>query len=94
MTSRDFCYWLQGYFEIQDAAKASAEGTICVGGLSNEQAHMIRKHLALVFKHEIDPSYPNQPALNAIHNKVPPHLVKKPPGSDTHDGGFEGAIRC
>jgi len=46
MTSRDFCYWLQGYFEI-DGGNAP---------ISAEQSKIIQKHLGLVFMHEIDPS--------------------------------------
>lgn len=58
MTSREFCYWLQGFFELTDA-----------GPLSASQAEMIRAHLAMVFFHEIDPSYPNSTDLNKIHAK-------------------------
>lgn len=60
MTSRDFCYWLQGYFEI------SGEKTI-----SGDQAEAIKAHLAMVFTHEIDPSMggdKKQSVLNALHN--------------------------
>lgn len=60
MTSRDFCYWLQGHFEIT--------GCKHIGG---KQVAMIQKHLALVFKHEIDPSFgvpEQQAALNTIHS--------------------------
>lgn len=69
MTSRDFCYWLQGFFEI------------CRGGphapsLSLNQIDCIEKHLALVFKHEIDPgmgSIFHQQTLNQVHTPtVPP----------------------
>ncbi len=62
MTSRDFCYWLQGFFEITGGLPS---------GLSKEQVECIKKHLALAFKHEIDPSMgpkPHQDALDAIHN--------------------------
>lgn len=45
MTSRDFAYWLQGFFEISEAEQ-----------LSQNQVKMIKKHLAMVFIHEIDPS--------------------------------------
>lgn len=45
MTSRDFCYWLQGVFEIGKVTTFDAE-----------QTGLIRRHLALVFLHEIDPS--------------------------------------
>lgn len=60
MTSRDFVYWLQGYFEISGHTN-----------LDNEKVEVIRKHLDLVFKHEIDPSMGNkehQKELNKIHN--------------------------
>jgi len=60
MTAREFCYWLQGYFELgPDAATMSAE-----------QRELIRRHLALVFQHDIDPSAGGpeaQAKLNAIH---------------------------
>lgn len=48
MTSRDFVYWLQGYFEV---AKPKTIG--------EAETEMIRRHLALVFIHEIDPSIPD-----------------------------------
>lgn len=44
MNTIDFCFWLQGYFEIS--------GT---HDLSPEQVEVIKNHLSLVFKHEIDP---------------------------------------
>ena len=70
MTSREFCYWLQGYFEIKGVRpKPSVE----FPGLDGEQVEMIKKHLALVFTHEIDPSYPNQDALNKIHHGDKPN---------------------
>lgn len=59
MTSRDFCYWLQGYFEIQGPKT-----------IDKDQLETIQKHLNLVFKHEIDPTFGDkkkQDALNAIH---------------------------
>ena len=62
MTSRDFCYWLQGFYEISGLGSNE--------GISGEQADVIRKHLALVFKHEIDPSMgppKHQAELNSIH---------------------------
>lgn len=62
MTSRDFCYWLQGYFEINSADRP-------IEAITPEKADMIRRHLALVFKHEIDPSIPNHTGvLQAIHS--------------------------
>ncbi len=61
MTSREFCYWLQGYFELHaDNLELRAD-----------QTKTIAKHLNMVFEHEIDKSYPNQPKLNQIHNSDP-----------------------
>ena len=63
MTSRDFCYWLQGFFELSNDQ-----------AISPTKAAMIQKHLALVFKHEIDPSMggpAEQAMLNDIHNPPP-----------------------
>ncbi len=60
MTSRDFAYWLQGYFEISNNQS-----------INKEQTDIIKKHLNLVFKHEIDPSMgdeKHQNDLNSIHN--------------------------
>lgn len=52
MTSRDFCYWLQGFFEIHGAGLPDNADR----GLIGEKVKMIEAHLAMVFKHEIDPS--------------------------------------
>lgn len=59
MTSRDFCYWLQGYLEIAGPTSGISEG----------QTEIIQRHLSLVFKHEIDPSFPpeQQKTLNDTH---------------------------
>jgi hypothetical protein len=72
MTSRDFCFWLQGCFEITDAK-----------ALNEWQLEVVKRHLALVFKHEIDPSMTpvkvKQDALDAIHNDPSPGVIR-PPG--------------
>lgn len=62
MTSRDFAYWLQGFFELTDAAT-----------LNETQTDLIKKHLSLVFIHEIDPSFPadQQAKLNNAHHGGP-----------------------
>lgn len=39
MTSNEFCYWLQGYFEMTESPT-----------LSPNQIEMIKNHLALVFE--------------------------------------------
>lgn len=63
MTSRDFAFWLQGYFEISNPEK-----------INKREVELIKKHLNLVFKHEIDPSMGNeehQKELNEIHSPKP-----------------------
>lgn len=69
MKSRDFCYWLQGFFELQGSSEYAAEG------LTTEQVKIIKAHLGLVFKHEIDPSMPDPTGiLQEMHDagKVKP----------------------
>jgi hypothetical protein len=56
MTPRDFCYWLQGMFELQKVTK-----------LDNEQVTTIKNHLNLVFVHEIDTPDPTG-KLQAAHD--------------------------
>lgn len=69
MTSRDFVYWLQGVFELAN-----------VTSFDERQTELIRRHLALVFIHEIDPSAPadQQAKLNEAHHG--------PPGPPAHLG--------
>ncbi len=63
MTSKEFAYWLQGFFELTDAK-----------AITEHQVSLIKKHLNLVFYHEIDPSYTNdknkQQEMNAIHSGI------------------------
>ena len=44
MNTIDFCYWLQGYFELSGDKH-----------LTEEQTAVVKNHLNLVFVHEIDP---------------------------------------
>lgn len=74
MQSRDFAYWLQGYFEITEATANRAPE-----GLTEGQVEMIKKHLALVFVHEIDPSMggkAHQSTLNAVHGLPQGALIR------------------
>lgn len=60
MNSRDFCFWLQGLFELSNPTVLDAK-----------QTDLIKRHLSMVFQHEIDPSFGDekvQNALNKIHN--------------------------
>jgi hypothetical protein len=84
VTSRDFCYWAQGFFEIADPK-----------GLTAEQVECFKRHLALVFVHEIDPSMgdeKHQADLNAVHAPSKP-AKPRPPGGGGHFGGGP-LLRC
>lgn len=83
MTSRDFCYWLQGFFELHPTDEVRA--------LNETQVALLRGHLALVFKHEIDPSA-GPPAHQAELNKVHEDAKPKPNGGGHGPGGV--VYRC
>lgn len=59
MTAAEFCYWLQGVFEVGD-----------VKSLDERQTDLIRRHLDMAFVHDIDkrPSLDEQAKLNKIHH--------------------------
>jgi len=60
MKSEQFCFWLQGYFELSKNQ-----------GMTPEQVQIIRNHLNLVFKHEIDPSMPDKTGeFQKIHDGI------------------------
>lgn len=85
MKATDFCYWLQGYFEIKKANRGAPVDL----SISQQQAEMIERHLALVFKHDIDPqagSAEVQAELQAIHDGKP-----TVGGVDPHSGRV---MRC
>jgi hypothetical protein len=44
MNSQEFCYWLQGFFEIQEPQKINAK-----------QTNTIKEHLKLVFQYDLEP---------------------------------------
>jgi hypothetical protein len=72
MQSRDFVFWLQGFFELNSCGSKVS--------ISDAQAEMIRRHLSLVFIHEIDPSIDGgKPEVAAIHQAV---HDGKPPKTD------------
>jgi len=61
MTSRDFCYWLQGFMEVGNPSE-----------MSPGQIATIQNHLNMVFFHEIDPSMgpdSHQDHLQHLHDK-------------------------
>jgi len=59
MKAVEFCYWLQGVFEVADLQY-----------LDEKQTEIVKRHLNMVFVHDIDPSYPEsqQVQLNEIHS--------------------------
>jgi hypothetical protein len=79
MTSRDFAFWLQGFFEVANPST-----------IGSKETESIKRHLALVFKHEIDPSMgddKHQVELNAIHTPSNFDGYLRPPNE-------EGVMRC
>lgn len=83
MTAREFCYWLQGYFELR---QTEVETPVVIR-LTDAQVVQIRAHLALVFQHDIDPSVDKGDAalaqkLQSVHDAsaLLDSLPKRPPG--------------
>lgn len=70
MNSRDFVYWMQGFFEIANNVKGV--------GLSVSQVEIIKRHLNLVFKHEIDPSFGDEKHLQELDE-----IHREPTGEPT-----------
>jgi len=60
MRADQFCYWLQGYFELTEND----------GDLSSEQIKTIQNHLNLVFVHDLDPKQVAE-KLQQIHDGEP-----------------------
>lgn len=75
MTSRDFCFWLQGYFELTGDVP-SKDGRPWI---DMDQAYKIQSHLALVFKHEIDPSMGDK-KHQVDPDKIHPGMIPCPEG--------------
>jgi hypothetical protein len=58
MDSRDFAFWLQEFFKVSDDE-----------ALDKKQLEIVKKHLALVFKDEID-SHLRQLSFSGMAPKV------------------------
>ena len=67
MQSRDFCFWLQGFFELGDDT----------GIITVEQAATMRRHLDLAFVHDI--SLRERPAPPVPEPVVPPSPARDTP---------------
>ena len=67
MTSVQFAFWLQGFFELSETDE-----------LTPRQVEIIKNHLKLVFYYEIDPSYSADEEVQAemqnIHDGKPTHI--------------------
>lgn len=64
MTARDFCYWLQGFIEV------NGQNTHSLQTLTFEQFDCVKRHLSMVFAHDIDPKAGGcevQSSLNKLH---------------------------
>lgn len=71
MTSRDFVYWLQGYFEISNPHV-----------IEQKEIEVIKNHLNLVFKHEIDVESNSKLTGDQINNLNKIHVGAKNPKDD------------
>lgn len=59
MKAEQFCFWLQGYFEIGENPQ----------GLSQRQVEIIKNHLKMVFYYDIDPKIPDPDGvLQSLHD--------------------------
>lgn len=84
MKSVEFCYWLQGLFEVGEPVELNAK-----------QTDLIKRHLNMVFVHEIDATYPEgqQDALNEAHSGG--STIPKPPLKIGGKDPVTGAVmRC
>jgi hypothetical protein len=79
MTSRDFCYWLQGYIELKNSEPVPS-GCTSEWVFLPDQVQAIKRHLNMVFAHEIDPSR---------GSKEHQELLSK-----LHSGSFEVKTNC
>ena len=93
MKSTEFCYWLMGFFELSEPNAP----------LTEKQVQTIKNHLKLVFLHEIDPSYSDDPTVQQIFQNI--HDGKQPlynvtiesnvkPVKKIQYGNGDGKIRC
>jgi hypothetical protein len=63
--AENFCFWLQGFFELTDSKS-----------LTPEQAEQIKTHLALVFAH--DPAMAHAQPSKSLADRVRKHMKDEP----------------
>ena len=81
MKASEFCYWLQGYFEI------ASSGEKVDDQLRPAQIAVIKAHLAMVFKHELDQQHgtpEHQAELQSIHDAVKAEILNTGPGGKVY----------
>lgn len=87
MTSRDFVFWLQGFFELREAGAAPGAPE---AGMTGEQVSLLKEHLALVFKHEVGAAAAHAP--NVDPEKVT-EVMKRVAKGIAHPNG-RGTLIC
>lgn len=83
MKASEFCYWLQGYLEVRSVGTGTQAG----GPIERDQVKMIEQHLAMVFKHDLDPqqgSLEHQAELQAIHDSGRPQFGGTGPNGEVY----------
>lgn len=82
MRPDQFCYWLQGFFEVSEAQE-----------LTPRQTEQIKKHLSLVFAHVLDKGHGDeqeQKKLNEIHSPKSPTPTTASSGANPQKPGVGG----
>lgn len=77
MKASEFCYWLQGYFEL------SEDQTPLCEGLNSNAVDTIKRHLSLVFVHDLDPSQVAE-KLQEIHDGKKPQIGGTGPNGEIY----------
>lgn len=80
MKATEFCYWLQGYFEVAGLTGNSLS-------LTPAQVEMIKRHLAMVFVHDIDPQAgdaEHQAVLQGVHDGKPSQIGGTGPNGEVY----------
>lgn len=72
MKSRDFVFWLQGFFELSEEPQLSAK-----------QVAAIKQHLGLVFAHDPDLGAPAHPPAPLAATAIPPNGFTVPVDTQT-----------
>jgi hypothetical protein len=80
VNATEFCYWLQGYIEVTKAGQPPGNSPL-MWTLNQGQLDVIDRHLALVFRSDIDPKQGPpavQQQLQTIHDGLPSGVSIQP----------------